>query len=119
MHPSIWDFYLTPHQGLKGTSKPVHYIVLHNDGGFTATTLPEVCNQMSYLYARCTRAVSLVPVVYYAHLAAARGRVLLDGGAGESESDTASTASGSRAAGPALGRLIIHANAYANGMSYV
>ena len=30
-----------------------------------------------YTFARCTRAVSLPPPVYYAHLAAFRGRVLL------------------------------------------
>ena len=98
--------------------------MLHDEIGFDATTLPLVCYQMCHSYARCARSVSLVPVVYYAHLVAARGRVHQDGaGLGESESDTASVASGSRAgggaAGPPNGLLGVHPTAYSNGMYYV
>ncbi len=32
---------------------------------------------MCYLYCRCTRSVSYVPPAYYAHLAAFRGRLMV------------------------------------------
>ncbi|KAG9122255.1 hypothetical protein FRC07_001456 [Ceratobasidium sp. 392] len=35
-HPAIWDFYLQSHPGLKGTSAPSHYTVLHDDKGYNS-----------------------------------------------------------------------------------
>ncbi|ONK81985.1 uncharacterized protein A4U43_C01F34930 [Asparagus officinalis] len=43
--------------------------------------LPVSLVLIDYSYARCTRSVSLVPPVYYAHLAAFRARYYFEGGA--------------------------------------
>ncbi|KAJ3206445.1 Eukaryotic translation initiation factor 2C [Clydaea vesicula] len=49
VHPYEFDFFLNSHPGLQGTSRPTHYHVF-------------------------TKAVSIVPAVYYAHLLAYRAR---------------------------------------------
>ncbi|KAI8591999.1 Piwi domain-containing protein [Geranomyces variabilis] len=73
-HPSEFDFYLASHPGLQGTSKPTHYHVLHDENAFTADGLQQLTYRLCYLYCRATRAVSVVPPAYYAHLVAARAR---------------------------------------------
>ncbi|KAJ1288086.1 hypothetical protein BS78_02G062500 [Paspalum vaginatum] len=73
-HPSEFDFYLCSHAGIQGTSRPAHYHVLYDDNGFSADEMQTLTNDLCYTYARCTRAVSVVPPVYYAHLAAYRAR---------------------------------------------
>ncbi|CAA3027822.1 argonaute 5 [Olea europaea subsp. europaea] len=65
-HPSEFDFYLCSHAGIQGTSRPTHYHLL--------------TNSLCYTYARCTRSVSIVPPVCYAHLAAFRARYYVEGG---------------------------------------
>ena len=62
--------------GLQGTSRPSHYHVLVDENSFGANALQSLCYRLSYLYCRATRSVSIVPPVYYAHLAAFRGRIL-------------------------------------------
>ncbi|KAJ3183568.1 hypothetical protein HDU85_001997 [Gaertneriomyces sp. JEL0708] len=73
-HPTEFDFYLASHPGLQGTSKPTHYHVLHDENEFTADGLQELTYRLCYLYCRATRAVSVCPPAYYAHLVAARAR---------------------------------------------
>ena len=41
---------------------------------FKADSLQTLTYNLCYLYARCPRAVSVVPPAYYAHLAAFRAR---------------------------------------------
>ncbi|CAB4375543.1 unnamed protein product [Rhizophagus irregularis] len=74
-HPHQFDFYLLSHAGLHGTSRPTHYHVLYDQNGFDANKLQMLSYNLCHTSARCTRAVSLVPPVYYAHLAAARARL--------------------------------------------
>ncbi|KAJ3021872.1 argonaute 1 [Thoreauomyces humboldtii] len=73
-HPSEFDFYLCSHPGLQGTSKPTHYHVLMDQNRFTEDAIVELTYRLCYLYCRATRAVSVVPPAYYAHLVAARAR---------------------------------------------
>ncbi|XP_057792868.1 protein argonaute MEL1-like [Salvia miltiorrhiza] len=73
-HPTGFDFYLCSHAGIKGTSRPTHYHVLYDENEFSADGLQMLTNRLCYTYARCTRSVSVVPPVYYAHLAARRAR---------------------------------------------
>ncbi|KAF0908875.1 hypothetical protein E2562_028754 [Oryza meyeriana var. granulata] len=73
-HPSEFDFYLCSHSGIQGTSRPTHYHVLHDENRFSADQLQTLTYNLCYTYARCTRAVSVVPPAYYAHLAAFRAR---------------------------------------------
>jgi len=73
-HPFEFDFYLQSHPGLQGTSRPTHYHVLVDENKFKADSLQTLTYNLCYLYARCPRAVSVVPPAYYAHLAAFRAR---------------------------------------------
>ncbi|KAG6811918.1 hypothetical protein H0H92_005249 [Tricholoma furcatifolium] len=72
-----FDFFLQAHGGLQGTTRPTHYYVVHDDIGFTADTLQGLTNAVSYMFARATKAVSLVSPAYYADLACERGRCYL------------------------------------------
>jgi eukaryotic translation initiation factor 2C len=76
--PNGFDFYLMSHSGIQGMSRPVHYHVLHDEIGFSSDQLQKLCNNLCYTYARCTRSVSIVPPVYYAHLVAFRARFLAE-----------------------------------------
>ncbi|RZB74928.1 Protein argonaute 5 isoform B [Glycine soja] len=92
-HPREFDFYLNSHAGMQGTSRPTHYHVLFDENNFTADGLQMFTNNLCYTYARCTRSVSIVPPVYYAHLAAFRARCYIEVATSDSGS-----ASGGRAA---------------------
>lgn len=74
-HPTEFDFYLVAHAGLQGTSRPVHYRVLFDENQFGPDRLQDLCHRLCYLYCRATKSVSVVPPVYYAHLAASRARI--------------------------------------------
>ncbi|RHY09601.1 hypothetical protein DYB25_010480, partial [Aphanomyces astaci] len=94
-HPTETDFYLMSHAGLQGTSRPAHYHVLLDEIGFTADELQNLAFRLTHTYARCTRSVSIVPSVYYAHLLAFRARFfLVDGSEGGSSVDSATTFTG-------------------------
>jgi len=69
-----FDFFLQAHGGLQGTTRPTHYFVVHDEIGFTADQLQKLTNDVSYMFARATKAVSLVSPAYYADLACERGR---------------------------------------------
>ena len=90
----IYDFYMYAHAGIMGTSRPAHYVVLHDDNKLTGRSLQgtistycinfysnEIYLVMSYYlshcYARCTRTVAMPICVYYAQLIAERGRYYL------------------------------------------
>jgi len=65
-HPYQYDFFLLSHKGIQGTSRPTHYQVLHDDFGFQPDELQLLTYRLCYTYGRCTRAVSVVPPVFYA-----------------------------------------------------
>ena len=69
-----FDFFLQAHGGLQGTTKPTHYYVVHDEIKFSANQLQKLTNDVSYMFARATKAVSLVSPAYYADLACDRGR---------------------------------------------
>ncbi|GJE86301.1 argonaute-like protein [Phanerochaete sordida] len=72
-----FDFFLQAHGGLQGTTRPTHYYVVHDEIGFQADQLQTLTNDVSFLFARATKAVSLVSPAYYADLACERGRCYL------------------------------------------
>lgn len=73
-HPFQWDFYLSSHSAIQGTARPVHYHVLLDENNCTPAALQAMIYGQCYQYARSTTPVSLHPAIYYADIAAARGR---------------------------------------------
>ncbi|KAJ2936747.1 hypothetical protein H1R20_g354, partial [Candolleomyces eurysporus] len=73
-----FDFYLQAHAGLQGFVKSTHYTVVYDENDLTADEIQQGTHDTSYLYARATKAVSLVPAAYYADLACERGRCYLN-----------------------------------------
>jgi len=63
---------------LQGHAKPTHYTVVYDENRFGADEVQQGTHTVSYLYARATKAVSLVPAAYYADLACERGRCYLN-----------------------------------------
>lgn len=71
------EFFLQAHQGLQGTARPGHYVVIKDDIGFNANSLEQVTHHLCYLFGRAPKAVSYVPPAYYADILATRGRAYL------------------------------------------
>ncbi|MCO5585885.1 hypothetical protein L7F22_039819 [Adiantum nelumboides] len=90
-HPHEFDFYLCSHAGIQGTSKPTHYHVLWDENSFSSDDLQAFSYNLCHTYSRCARSVSVVPPAYYAHHAAYRARLYIQGQRG---SDSASYTSG-------------------------
>ncbi|KAI0272588.1 Piwi domain-containing protein [Gloeopeniophorella convolvens] len=64
VNPLKSDFYLQSHPGLKGTSRPSHYVILHNQLRMSPDILQQITYFLCHAYARCTRAVSIpAPIV--------------------------------------------------------
>lgn len=94
-----WDFYMQAHTCLQGTARPAHYFIVLDEvfaqqrggsgGGNVADTVEELTHNMSHLFGRATRAVSICPPAYYADLVCERARYYLShvftGGAGASD----------------------------------
>ena len=74
-----FDFYLQAHAGLQGTVKPTHYVVIYDESQLTADMVQQGVHAASYLYARATKAVSLVPPAYYADIVCEQARFWIHG----------------------------------------
>lgn len=69
-----FDFFLQAHGGLQGTTRPTHYLIVIDENNLSSDIIQKVTHDVSYLFARATKAVSLVSPAYYADLACERGR---------------------------------------------
>ncbi|XP_071635459.1 protein argonaute-4-like [Temnothorax longispinosus] len=78
-HPEHIDFYLVSHASIQGTARPTKYRCIYNESNFTEDQLEELTYYLCHIYARCARAISYPVPTYYAHLAAYRGRALIQG----------------------------------------
>ncbi|THH32716.1 hypothetical protein EUX98_g1439 [Antrodiella citrinella] len=85
------DFYLQAHHGLQGNVRSTHYTAVYDENQMSADTLQDVTNRNSYLYARATKAVSLIPPAYYADLACERARLYLNNFLNLADTDAQST----------------------------
>lgn len=92
--PHKSDFYLQSHPGLKGTSRPSHYIVLYNKLGFSIDIVQQISYFLCHAYARCTRSVSIPAPVYYADIVCSRAGFYLDESLGYSDFGGGSGGSG-------------------------
>ena len=82
VHPQFYDFFLLSHPGLQGTSRPTHYSILVDENKLSIDDIQALSYNLCHVYARCTRVVSIVPPVYYAHLVGRRARFHTRIGAG-------------------------------------
>jgi eukaryotic translation initiation factor 2C len=71
-HPFEFDYYLCSHSAIKGTARPVHYHVIANENGYENVFIEQLTFEHCMQYARSTTPVSMIPPVYYAHLASNR-----------------------------------------------
>lgn len=100
------------HGGLKGTTRPTHYFVVHDENGFHADDLQRLTNDLSYMFERATKAVSLVSPAYWADVACERGRCYLhkllhgdkDGGGAEAAKESKGKKGKERAGDPVFER---------------
>ena len=72
-----FDFYLQPHACLQGTVRSTHYTILHDENKYGADDMQVGTNSLSYMWARATKGVSLIPPAYWADTACERGRCYL------------------------------------------
>lgn len=101
-HPIDFDFFLVAHASPMGTARPTHYHVIHDENKFTAAQLQQLTHDMCYCYARATKAVSLIPVVYYAHLVGNRVKAYCGSGPGSGSSSIGSSSTIARALLPGI-----------------
>ncbi|KAI1464868.1 Piwi-domain-containing protein [Daldinia caldariorum] len=77
-----WDFYLQPHHAIKGTARPIHYFVVHDEifGKMrnAAGELEGLTQGLCYMFGRATMPVSVCTPAYYADIACERARCYLD-----------------------------------------
>jgi len=73
----LHEFWLQAHQGLQGTARPAHYVVIKDDIGFGADALEQLTHHLCYMFNRAPKAVSICPPAYYADLLCERGRAYL------------------------------------------
>lgn len=78
-YPKEHQFFLVSHQSVQGVAKPTKYNVLVDDSKLSNDDLQALTYHLCYLFTRCNRSVSYPAPTYYAHLAAYRGRVYIDG----------------------------------------
>jgi eukaryotic translation initiation factor 2C len=84
-----WDSYIQAHTALQGTARPAHNVVILDEifrylqvkAPFknTADMLNDLTHNMSYMYGRATKPVSICPPAYYADLVCERARRYLSG----------------------------------------
>ncbi|WEW54654.1 hypothetical protein PRK78_000074 [Emydomyces testavorans] len=72
-----FDFFMVSHAGIQGTSRPAHYVVLHDSNNFAANQLQSITNDLTYVYGRASRSVSIATPAYYADIVCERGRFYL------------------------------------------
>ena len=64
------DWYMVSQHGLKGTARPCHYHIIHDDTDADPLHIQRLTFELCHLYARATKIVSRPAPVYYAHRAA-------------------------------------------------
>ncbi|KAI1813465.1 ribonuclease H-like domain-containing protein [Poronia punctata] len=122
---TTWDFFLTAHKGLQGTSRPAHYTVLL-DEVFRSKSAQDAANMLEkltfetcHLFGRATKAVSICPPAYYADILCTRARVYLADKFERADTETVTSGkSGSRSEESVVENIDVHPN-LADAMFYI
>lgn len=78
-----WEFFLAAHAAILGTTKPTRYVVLLDEifsNEFSSTGAEQLelfTHDLSYVYGRATRAVSVCTPAYYADILCTRARAYM------------------------------------------
>jgi len=116
------DWYMVAQHGLKGTARPSHFHVLHDDVEDTARDpklLQRLTFDLCHLYARATKIVSRPAPVYYAHRAAFLAQYYKDDYKEENMFEVGSTSSrGSTGSDSTIPELSLADNIIANRVYY-
>ncbi|KAK4704286.1 eukaryotic translation initiation factor 2C, partial [Phenoliferia sp. Uapishka_3] len=77
--PRVFDFYLIPHTGILGTTRPTRIVKLTDEQQprMTPDDIQGLTNSLCHVYQRCNRAVSLPAPVYYADIIAGKMRAMM------------------------------------------
>lgn len=78
VNPLQPDYYQYTHGGLLGTSRPAHYIPLHDENGLGMNRIQALSYGLAHSFARATRSVSIPAPVYYADIVCARKGINMD-----------------------------------------
>lgn len=79
-----WDFFLQPHAAIKGTARPIHYFVIHDEifhlmpRQDAVDRLEALTHNLCYVYGRATKAVSVATPAFYADIVCERARCYLN-----------------------------------------
>ncbi|KAF3179555.1 hypothetical protein TWF751_000385 [Orbilia oligospora] len=73
-HVTDFDFFLCSHSAIQGTARATRYTVIMDENKLEVDRIQGLIYNFCYTYMRATNSVSLVPPVYYAHLASQRAR---------------------------------------------
>ncbi|KAE9027693.1 hypothetical protein PR003_g12662 [Phytophthora rubi] len=77
VNPHRFEFFLYGHGGIKGTTVPAHYTVLHDENKMPADDIQRLTYHLGYMVSHRTRSESFTAPVHYANLAVARIRNIL------------------------------------------
>ncbi|CAH7670203.1 Piwi domain-containing protein, partial [Phakopsora pachyrhizi] len=72
--PFIYNFFLQSQVGVKGTSCPTRYILLHDETNYTVNDLQNIANSLCSGFQRATRSVQIEKFTHYANLVATRAK---------------------------------------------
>ncbi|KZO91074.1 Piwi-domain-containing protein [Calocera viscosa TUFC12733] len=86
------DFYLLAHQGIIGTSRPMHAVPIMDENNLSSDMLQGLTFALTHNYQRATRSVSIPAPIYYADILCSpqRARIHFDGSV-DFASETASS----------------------------
>lgn len=76
-NPYHYDFYLQSHVALKGTARPCHYFVVHNDMELTSDEIQRITFNLCWTYPISLTPISYASPAYCADVLAERGRSYL------------------------------------------
>ncbi|KAK7727387.1 hypothetical protein SLS63_007210 [Diaporthe eres] len=81
-----WEFFMAAHSAIQGTAKPTRYVVVldeifltdyRNHPQNSAARLESLTHDISYLFGRATKAVSVCTPAYYADILCTRARAYM------------------------------------------
>ncbi|KAI8962950.1 Piwi-domain-containing protein [Daldinia sp. FL1419] len=93
-----WDFFLQSHRPIRGTARPAHYFVVHDEifrnifREQAADKLEAFTHSLCFISGRTTNAVGICTPTYYADLACDRARCYVAAGPTRSTTSRAGTA---------------------------